>query len=193
MNPRAASLPMNPWAFVPLYLFLGFSGFILQGLGSLLTAYLALAAVLSAFYLHIHWSLKSVRFAVAQSEEDVSTRDVISTSLRPLKNALVCASIPVALVLLYATLSTVMKQPFAPLYWQLLAALLILLSFAFLLRMFWLAATTFCEQETGTEVAAHSVLGTFLMFVYLVVGAPFLFARLKAIENSHGGVAPSAP
>ena len=52
--------------------------------------------------------------------------------------------------------------------------------------MFWIAARGICEvEEKGKgkgKVPAHRVVGTFLLFVYLVIGAPFIFGRLKKLS-----------
>ncbi len=52
---------------------------------------------------------------------------------------------------------------------------------------FWVPARAVCEAEAGRKVPLHSVVGTFLLFVYIVIGAPFIYRRLKDIGNKTVG------
>ena len=45
----------------------------------------------------------------------------------------------------------------------------------------WVAARALCEAEERGRVSAHNVVGTFLQLFYVVVGAPFIYRRLKAL------------
>ena len=49
--------------------------------------------------------------------------------------------------------------------------------------VFWISAAVICNAEEGGKVPAHRVVGTFLLLIYLVIGAPFIFARLKRLVH----------
>jgi len=49
--------------------------------------------------------------------------------------------------------------------------------------IFWIAAHVICEAEGREKLPAHSVVGTFLLFFYLVVGVPWIYGRLKRLAG----------
>lgn len=60
---------------------------------------------------------------------------------------------------------------------RLLIALTMLLWFSF----FWFAAQSLCSAEEQRKPPAIQTVGTFLLFVYLAIGAFFLSSRLKRL------------
>jgi hypothetical protein len=45
----------------------------------------------------------------------------------------------------------------------------------------WVIARALCVAEARQPVPAHYIVGTFLLLFYLVIGAPFISRRLKAL------------
>lgn len=48
----------------------------------------------------------------------------------------------------------------------------------------WNAAAALCMAEDGAETPPSRIVGTFLLFLVLVVGAPFIYRRLEALGES---------
>ena len=159
-----SGLPMRPLLFIPLYLALAFGPVFAVTAGSGPALVVGQIATVAALMLQLSWIWRASEFAAAT----LPNRSGDSRS----------RFIPVAagVLLVAAAICDRLGPPAESAVFFLIAAtVLIALSTA------WRAAQTLCYAEALRSAHAPAVLATFFLLVYLVVGAPFIYSRLKAL------------
>ena len=147
-------LPLRPLVFIPIYIALGF--FVpayAVNTGGIDALSLAMAAIFVCTLLHVTWIWRALAFAAGHDP---------TRGPRRLARA----------------------RPLAPLGPEWLAAVEPFLIFAMVVGFFmlaWCAARTVCDAEVESGAPSHAAIGTFLALLYLVIGAPFVYGRLRAL------------
>lgn len=174
-----AKLPMRPIKFIVIYLLVSFFAIVSQKFGGAFGLYAGLILGLAAGSLHLAWTFQSLRFASTFSAPTGASE---TTQIRAAFRSSGFAAALTAFVVIYDKfLESYIPSNIA----QVFGVLIIFSAFFFLLRVFWIAASTLCAAEQKETPDAHSVIGTFLLFFYLLIGAPFIFRRLRAIAEPH--------
>jgi hypothetical protein len=57
----------------------------------------------------------------------------------------------------------------------------------FLAGMFWISARTLCEAEMGRKAPTFSIVATSILFFFIFIGAPFIYQRLKKLNEPLAG------
>ncbi len=168
-------LPLRPLVFIPIYIALGF--FVpayAVNTGGIDALSLAMAAIFVCTLLHVTWIWRALAFAAGHDPTRGPRR---LARARPLALAVALAT-----VLVFAIAWLV--PPLAPLGPEWLAAVEPFLIFAMVVGFFmlaWCAARTVCDAEVESGAPSHAAIGTFLALLYLVIGAPFVYGRLRAL------------
>ena len=175
-------LPLRPLFFVPAYLFLSLMSVYPVLLDIEFAEFWSLLLGLGAFALQFTWTYRALAFVSTRlhyPRHGVSDSQPLWTARR----ILLMLTAFIAGVVLYkgylqsAVFSGTLLDE--PVEWF-LAIGTTSLFFGF----FWIPARAVCEAEAGRKVPAHSVLGTFLLFIYIVIGAPFIYRRLKTLGDT---------
>lgn len=171
--------PLRPLLFVPAYLLLTVIATLLGNPGLDISAFWSRLFGVGCLALHFRWTFRALSFVsmrppFVQKGADVS--DPLRTARRFLVMLILCFG---GAVLYKAYLHPVMFGGM-PLYEPLEMLLGLVTAFLFF-GIFWISARAVCEAEVGKRVPAHSVVGTFLLFIYIVIGAPFIYRRLKKL------------
>ncbi len=177
-------LPMRPAIFILLYLALAVASGALQD-ASFGRNILAVLASGFAAILQIAWTVQAQRFA-----NSVGVRTGrLSTEAGRARNNRTAAQFGVAavilmLVLLYALF--IRHATSTPTTREILievaATVCGFTGLGLVLVGMWRVATDVCRFEGAEEVSPNRIVGTFLLFIYLVIGAPFIFVRLKRMK-----------
>lgn len=176
-----SKLPMHPVKFVVIYVLVSSLAMALQEFGGSLGSYMDLILVISAAALHLSWTLQSLQF-VSSISKPSGTAEV--TAVQAAIRSIVFAGVLIVSVAVY---DRFLKSHFPPIASQVIGILIIFSAIYFLLRVFWIAASSLCSAEQKKVADAHTIIGTFLLFFYLLVGAPFIFRRLRAIAAEFRG------
>jgi hypothetical protein len=175
-------LPPNPWLFVLAYFTSAVASILAQTAYFSFSAYLAFLFIVAAFLFHIVWTVAALDFiSVANAREKGKVREGYADLAYKGRLA---AGYGIALTVGVFVVNFALKSVFGTEQSQALAipqALLSILAIFFLARFFWIAGYALSQAEIGENPPFYAKLGAFLMFVYLFVGAPFIFYRLKAI------------
>ena len=169
-------LPLRPLLFVPAYLLLNVMSVFPTLLGLELAAFWAVLFGLGCFALHFRWTFRALAFA-SERLRSVQHGAGVPAPLRTARRFLLMMIFFFGSAILYKTYlqPAVSETPFA----ELLEMPLVLLVAFLFFGIFWISARAVCDAEAGKRVPAHSVVGTFLLFIYIVIGAPFIYRRLK--------------
>ena len=174
-------LPLRPLFFLPAYLLTGFVSAYPVLMDIQFAEFWSLLLGLSAAALQFTWTYRALAFASKRLQHlrhSVSDSQPLRTALRILL-MLIAFFAGIALYKGYLQAAvfggTLLDQPIA---WFLAFGAAILF-----FGIFWIPARALCEAEMGRKVPAHSVVGTFLLFVYIVIGAPFIYRRLKHLRD----------
>jgi len=174
------SWPMRPWKFISLYLILVVGSFLLQGYPWKFAIFASLICILAAFALHLTWVFRGLN-TLSNSTHGVSHGG--ANWMGTARRSLVYSAVLVAIVLVIH----ILPGPSVDAKWYNLfnfaTAFIVLFAFLFLLRIFWIAAVALCDSEAQTKAPPHTVVGTFLLYWYLVLGAPFLYKRLVKLRD----------
>ena len=184
MEPRMTKLPLRPILFIPAY----FLSLAIIGLPLLFqmefTVYWAAAAVLFALILQLWWTYQALAFACQFVGERSGLRT--QTTVKCLLFLLILFAVYAAIFPSYIRphlsgtpfeISLGMNSP--------ILGLAVCIAF---LAVFWLSARIVCEAEEKRKVPAHGVVGTFLLFFYIIIGAPFIYGRLKRLRSGSEGM-----
>jgi hypothetical protein len=172
-----AKLPLRPILFIFLYLGSLVVPFYLAQHNVTHTVNLAALGVAFALLLQLVWTHQAATFISKVSH----TGTAASAWTRGLLGLF---GLVVVYVLLYdnyikPAISGTVIAPFLDRESPILGALFIVP----VLIGFWLTARAVCDAEEKGHVPAHSVVGTFLLFFYLIIGAPFIYRRLKVLTG----------
>lgn len=152
---------LNPWAFIALYVTLWWFSSSSEG------SFFAIASV----SLHLWWTWSSVRFlSVYALPSNVAVRRY----LRRMNFLLVSIALGTAFTQFWFAnrVGSISGFEFAAF------AVIVLLIFA----VFWTASQALCVAELGGDKMLR-IVGTFLCYVYLIFGAPFLYRRLMRVDS----------
>lgn len=175
-----AQLPLRPILFVPLYL-LSIVPMAVFASASIPGAEYAYALGSGAnFLLHWLWLFRTLRVA--------------SESSRGSKPFMMPVALLVAWIALLAWLAfyqdhadllqermkALQLDRFGEVAGAIVVGVVVLTFFAFI----WVTSRRLVEAEEKRKVPAHWVVGTFLLLFYIVIGAPFVYRRLKALRET---------
>lgn len=184
-------LPLRPLLFVPAYLLLTAIGILLGAPGLDISIFWTALFGLGCFAFHFRWTFRALAF-VSKRPPVVQKGAGVSDPLRRARRFSVMMILGFGALILYG----VYLQPVVgseTLFAELLEMPLLLLVVFSFFGIFWISARAVCEAEAGKKVPAHSVVGTFLLFIYIVIGAPFIYRRLKKLgEQLPAGIAEPA-
>ena len=160
---------LNPWLFIGMYVGLWFSTLIIE------PSPIAPLLSFSALALQLWWTWSVVRYlALYVSPADLS----IKKALMKINSCLVAvAAVAAVLEVLFATGKMGTPSFFA------IQFLAIAVGVLLVLVIFWVASSALCEIERGAPESAVRIVGTFLCFFYLLVGAPFIFGRIQKLSE----------
>jgi len=179
-----SKLPMHPVVFIVIYLLLAIVTVLpllsAVSSGTLLSA----AAVCGALALQIFWVVQAVRFAGKIRMKDRAT----TRGLRQIKTVDVVVIIAFLCILFDVIYRFYINEHLVEGTWLALILDGIYgicegLPAILIFSVFWIAAKGLCEAEQEGHVPWHQVVGTFLLFLYLVIGAPFIYHRLKKLRS----------
>ena len=167
-------LPLRPAVFIPVYVGLAFGPSVAMSAGGPVAGAAAMVAALVALALHADWVFRSIDYVAATAPARLA---------RPLELARLaahatgwCGGLAIAHAALAPFVSPTGETILGPAVpWLLLVAVL-----GFLTQV-WIASRLLCDAEAGGRAPLHALVGTVLLFLYLAIGAPFLFRRLKAL------------
>jgi len=184
-------LPLRPLFFVPAYLLLAAVSSLLGTSGLEISGFWPFLFGLGCFALHFAWTFRALAFVskrLRSMRYSVDVSEPLPTARRFLLVLIVCFGGAV-LYKTYLQPALFGGTPFDKPLEMALAFATVFLFFG----IFWISARALCEAEMGRKVPAHSIVGTFLLFIYIVIGAPFIYRRLKKLgEQSPDGIAEPA-
>ena len=174
------AMPMNPWVFCSVYLLLGIGAAIAAtsaSLSSKWSMYAGLACTTLAIVFQLHWIFRALEYLGAVSSYD---QGAIAERIRSVRRSTIIAGaiFGIVVLILVALNPATQNTPIG-----FLLAVALLSAMGLLLRVFWVAASAMCDEETGTGAPSHSVVGSFLLFWYILLGAPFLYRRLLKLGH----------
>ncbi len=173
-------LPLRPVLFIPAY-FLSLAIMMVPALlGQKFTMYWAAVAVLLALILQLWWTYRAVAFASQVTDE--RGKHSPRTTVKYLLLLIGLSAVYAAIFPSYVK-PRLAGTPFES-YLGVDSPILGLAVCLVFLAVFWTAARVVCEAEGKGKVPAHSVVGTFLLFFYIIIGAPFLYLRLRKLQVS---------
>lgn len=167
---------MRPLPFIVLYLVLIFASVMFEEHG--VVTYLSFCLTLAAFGLQVHWSYRALIYVMATSGSAE-----IASSVGAMWISLVAGILLLALVVAYTLLleAHIASSQVRFVLSRLIAPVLGFLGVGMLLRVFWIPAAALCDAEERGKSPVHSIVGIFLLFVYLMLGIPFIFKRLMRL------------
>lgn len=168
-------LPLNPWAFIAAFIGLIMLSLLEETTASPLVREFAMYAPGLAFFLQLIWSWQAVRFISIVFPPAAKIR-------RRFELLLKIAAAGMGIIVIGSTFT---EQLVAASTRELLSASIMIFGMivvAIVLAVFWNAAAALCMAEDGAETPSSRVVGTGFLFLYLVIGAPFIYRRLKALE-----------
>jgi hypothetical protein len=160
-------LPFNPWLYIAIVVVLGialqFSPPSSIELWIMVVSSLALA-------LQLTWLGQAMRLTVAVYEP-------AAKYVWRMKASAICAIIGIGIALStdFTARVSVGSSQFIVGFFA---------GFAGTLAFFWTSwpvAAALCNAEDGGETRAIRIIGTFLLCLYLIIGAPFIYKRLKTL------------
>jgi Na+/H+ antiporter NhaD/arsenite permease-like protein len=179
---RMTKLPLRPALFISAY-FLSMAIAIVPALlGQRFTMYWVAVAVLLALILQLWWTYRAV--AAASRLTDERGRHSPRTTVKYLLFLIGIGAVYVAIFPYYVK-PRLAGTPLE-LYLGVDSPVLGLAGCFLFLAVFWIAARAVCEAEEKRKMPAHNVVGTFLLFFYLVIGVPFIYGRLKRLGIQSG-------
>lgn len=172
----STKLPMNPWLFIVSYIGLASVG----ALTSFQPMKWAMLASVLALGLHLAWIIQAGLYSGRRVQEKFGTSEKREKQQHLMIGALICAAMTFLVMILGFSFfadpeSGAITGPEA-----LPFALVMLFGFASVFTLIFQTATILCqaeEKDTGERVFV-----TCLALFYLVIGAPFLFRRLKRLD-----------
>jgi hypothetical protein len=167
--------PLNPWAFEAVFICLIMASTLEDGTASPRVREFAMYAPGLAFLLQLVWSWQAVRFISIIFPPAAKIRRRFELLLK-----LAAAGMGIIVVG-----STFTEQLAAASSKELSSAIIMIFGMvvvAVVLAVFWNAAAALCMAEDGAETPPSRIVGTGFLFLYLVIGAPFLYRRLKALD-----------
>jgi hypothetical protein len=170
-------LPLRPVLFIPAY-FLALATVMIPALlGQTFTMVWMAVAVSLALILQLWWTYRAAAFAT-QITGEPGSRTIIKYLL-----LVICIGAVYAAIFPSFVKPHLVGTPFEA-YLGVESPVMGLVVCLVFLAIFWIAARAVCEAEGKGKVPAHSVVGTFLLFFYIVIGAPFIYGRLKRLGSA---------
>ena len=171
----SSKLPMNPWFFIVLMVSLTAIGAwsIEQHMGW--TA----GADAAALALQLAWIFQAGMFAFGKADRIFGFNEKLAKQKRLMIGALICLVIAFLVTILGFSLFADPKSGTITGTSALVFGPTMLLVFASFFTLIFQAARILChaeEKNTGERIFV-----TCLLFLYLIIGAPFLFRRLKQL------------
>jgi hypothetical protein len=184
-------LPIRPLVFVPVYLLLFFVALFLTAPGLQIPGIWAPLLGLAVFALHFTWMFRATAYASKRRSSmgrSLGVQDPPTTVLRFLLMTLLCLGL--------GELYEAYLQPALIEGTSLDKAIqfaIVLPTLYFLVGMFWIAARALCEAEMGPKAPTSGIASTAILFFFILIGAPFIYRRLKNLsEPLAGGLAETA-
>jgi ABC-type transport system involved in cytochrome c biogenesis permease subunit len=177
---RMTKLPLRPVLFVPAYFLSLATVMVPLLLGQTFTMAWVAVAVSLALILQLWWTYRAVAFASQVTDEPGkhSSRTTIKYLL-----LVICIGAVYAAIFPSFVKPHLVGTPFEA-YLGVDSPVMGLVVCLVFLAVFWVAARVVCEAEAKGKVPAHSVVGTFLLFFYIIIGAPFIYGRLKRLGSA---------
>jgi len=184
-------LPLRPLVFVPVYLLLLAVSAVLKvpelGISGIWAPLLSMAAVA----LHFTWMLRALAYA-SKWRRSMGRSPGVSEPLTAVLRFLLMTFICLGVIVLYKVYLKPAVGEESPLDRGVELALT-LPTIYFLVGMFWISARTLCEADMGRKASTFSIVSTAILFMYIFIGAPFIYRRLKNLsEPLAGGLAETA-
>jgi hypothetical protein len=184
-------LPLRPLFFVPAYLLVFVATSFSTAPGVEVSIFWSSLFGLGLFALHFFWTYRALAFAFERRRfmgRGAGVSDPLHTARRFILIVILILGIsPFYQVYLKPALFS--GAPFD----EPLEFLLALAGLYFSFGIFWIAARTLCEAELGGKASTIGIIGTFFQFLTVVIGAPFIYRRLKNLrEQPSGGIAETA-
>lgn len=173
-----AKLPLHPLILIPAYLLLACVATI-----PMLGGQHYALGVTGALGLQVAWAIQALAFASKEHVGDgrIARITQLATARFVVLTLLVCLAV-VALYYGYLNWGPTSETSVTAILKALSSiceGLAVVLFFAVL----WISAAGICDAEESGKAPAHRVVGTFLLLVYVVIGAPFIFTRLKRLAH----------
>jgi len=180
---QVAKLPLHPFIFVPAYLLLVCLATFPMIAAQHYALIWAAVGVVGALGLQVVWALRALVFVSKKHTDDGRASRLIR--LTTAKLGVFALVICLAIVTLYQGYLRwhVSSMASIAVALKLLSSVCEGLAVVLFFSTFWISAAGICNVEEGGKAPAHRVVGTFLLLVYLFVGAPFIFARLKRLAR----------
>lgn len=178
-------LPLKPVYFIILYLLFATGPALYGFLGDNVVVFvLGVLFVAGAFGIQALWVYQSAvisDFSISRSTKS----SVLPVYARRVRNLIFSG----AMSIIFAVLTSLLRN--AGTFFETISRIappaLMLVSVILFLGSLWIAAQAICQGEAETKAPSHSVVGTFLLFVYLLIGAPFIYSRLKRLRGAISG------
>lgn len=176
-------LPMKPIYFVPAYLVLAAlpHGFPMEETDSM---YLAVVGIIGTLVLHLVW--------IRQAENSLSEM-FVDVQIKPPKkfykyhNSVIVISALLTIGLFFkGTISSDIEEILIKKMIFFGLNILALTWCGFFILMLWSAAQSLCLFEDKAKPKSNRVVGTFVLFFFISIGAPFIYGRLKKIIGGTG-------
>ena len=173
-------LPLRPLVFVPAYLLLWAVSAILAAPGLGISGIWAAVLSMAVVALHFTWMVRAVAYASKRRLSMGLSSDVSKPSATVLRFLLMTVLILGVSAPYKAYLEPVVGEGSA--LDTTVETALALSGLYFLVGMFWISARTLCEAEMGRKAPIFSIVATAILFSFLLIGAPFIYRRLKELN-----------
>jgi len=164
-------LPFNPWLYIALFIFLTIATQFSPASSMMLWT---VGASVLLMTLHLTWIWQALRLIVAVYEP-------AAKHLQRVRTSLICTVVGLGVTFaIIPTMASSANQPPEPQFW--IAFISMFCGVLAFFWTFWSAASALCNAEDRGEPPAIRIVGTFLLCLYLIIGAPFIYKRLKALQ-----------
>lgn len=166
-------LVRTPLLFVCIYLILAILTASPTGYGLPYAITLAIVGFIGAFAVHLYWVFLTLRLTTRARKDNskysklAMRAGIGGTSLAVVSTILRTFSAP------HITDNSIANAAYTIM--EMMAAFS-------LLSVFWFAARSLCDAEDQRKTPASKVVGTFLLYLYIVIGAFFISRRLKNLS-----------
>lgn len=174
-------LPLRPLVFIPTYLVLFVASVLVSAPGLEVSAIWGALLGLTLFALHFTWMFRALAFASKRRGAMGGSRgaaEAPTTFLRFLVLMVLCFGV--------GELYEAYLQPAitgGSSLDQAIEAVFALLTIYFLVGMHWMSACAVCEAEMGRKASTFSIVSTAILFFFILIGAPFIYQRLKKLNE----------
>lgn len=180
-------LPLHPVVFIILYLLLACVAVFPTSTGSTWSFYSAIGGTAAALGLQILWSFQALSAASSSAPDAAGARIWLVRARYGVLLLVLClgllaanelvqangASLPAPLVSVSGALSSVCGS----------------LGAVSFFGIFFAVARGICDAERARSMSKVGAVATFFLLVYMVIGAPFIYGRLKKLSGQPVGPA----